>query len=98
MFRCEDTTLNDCSAYSTCTDEQDGYSCKCLNGFIDASPNKKLFPGRVCNKPTNISMPPDTFPRMDDLCDHQSPQACRPNEVIFTFTNSVNIEVVIGLC
>ncbi|KAI6183966.1 hypothetical protein M3Y97_00545400 [Aphelenchoides bicaudatus] len=78
---CEDSTLHDCSAQASCTDEEDGYSCKCNAGFTDASPNLKLYPGRICNKPSNISLPPTTFPKMDDLCDPNSQRACRPNEV-----------------
>ncbi|KAI6242641.1 hypothetical protein M3Y99_00168900 [Aphelenchoides fujianensis] len=68
--------------------ERFGVDChedaRCVDtaGFVDASPDVKRAPGRVCNRPTNSSAPPPSFPLMDhDLCDPNSARACRPNEI-----------------
>lgn len=33
---------------SECVDLTDGYTCKCISGFIDVSSSANLPPGRVC--------------------------------------------------
>ncbi|KAI6194473.1 hypothetical protein M3Y96_01128600 [Aphelenchoides besseyi] len=82
LNECESPTLNSCHQNAQCEDTDDGYTCHCMPGFVDASADTNRFPGRICNRPTAASKPPETFPRMDqDLCDPNSQRACRPNEV-----------------
>lgn len=42
---CDNPQLNDCSRFADCFDKQNGYECKCRNGYHDESP---LTPGRNC--------------------------------------------------
>uniref|UniRef100_A0A913I4D2 EGF-like domain-containing protein n=1 Tax=Strongyloides stercoralis TaxID=6248 RepID=A0A913I4D2_STRER len=52
---CLDSTKNDCDPYGICIENNsnDGYTCKCRDGYIDQSPNKILKPGRVCTELIN---------------------------------------------
>uniref|UniRef100_A0A914C217 Uncharacterized protein n=1 Tax=Acrobeloides nanus TaxID=290746 RepID=A0A914C217_9BILA len=46
-YPCQD--LNDCHAYSTCrVTGPETYTCECLPGYVDRSPDVKNKPGRVC--------------------------------------------------
>ncbi|OZC08479.1 hypothetical protein X798_04540 [Onchocerca flexuosa] len=47
---CDDPTLNDCDSpdRAICTDTDEGYLCRCRQGFLDISPNITSKPGRLC--------------------------------------------------
>ncbi|KAK0416184.1 hypothetical protein QR680_012332 [Steinernema hermaphroditum] len=47
---CDNPTLNDCDSpdRAICTDTDDGYVCRCRQGFLDISPNIAQKPGRLC--------------------------------------------------
>lgn len=47
---CDNPTLNDCDSpdRAICTDTDDGYICRCRQGFLDISPNIATKPGRLC--------------------------------------------------
>lgn len=72
---CLDKSQNDCSDNAVCEDASEGYTCHCQPGFVDASPNITVYPGRVCNKPKSpdVYSPPSTLPQvilrtMLDVC------------------------------
>ncbi|KHN76197.1 Transmembrane cell adhesion receptor mua-3 [Toxocara canis] len=47
---CDNPTLNDCDSpdRAICTDTDEGYLCRCRQGFLDISPNIATKPGRLC--------------------------------------------------
>lgn len=47
---CDNPTLNDCDSpdRAICTDTDEGYLCRCRQGFLDISPNIAQKPGRLC--------------------------------------------------
>lgn len=47
---CDNPTLNDCDSpdRAVCTDTDDGYMCRCRQGFLDISPSISVKPGRLC--------------------------------------------------
>ncbi|CAB3403060.1 unnamed protein product [Caenorhabditis bovis] len=47
---CDNPTLNDCDSpdRAICTDTDDGYMCRCRQGFLDISPMIQTKPGRLC--------------------------------------------------
>uniref|UniRef100_A0AC34QH72 Uncharacterized protein n=1 Tax=Panagrolaimus sp. JU765 TaxID=591449 RepID=A0AC34QH72_9BILA len=55
---CDNPTLNDCDSpdRAICTDTDEGYLCRCRQGFLDISPNIATKPGRLC-KPRMFSFP-----------------------------------------
>ncbi|XP_045896630.1 uromodulin-like 1 [Micropterus dolomieu] len=51
---------NDCSQWATCTNTNASYTCVCLDGFIDKTPER---PGRACEAiPTSETMTPPLIP------------------------------------
>lgn len=47
---CQFPHLNDCHQNAECIDKEDGYECKCYQGFKDGSPDR---PGRLCKQMIN---------------------------------------------
>uniref|UniRef100_A0A7E4VNX4 Transmembrane cell adhesion receptor mua-3 n=1 Tax=Panagrellus redivivus TaxID=6233 RepID=A0A7E4VNX4_PANRE len=47
---CDNPTLNDCDSpdRAICTDTDEGYLCRCRQGFLDISPHIQTKPGRLC--------------------------------------------------
>ncbi|KAI6201465.1 hypothetical protein M3Y96_00844600 [Aphelenchoides besseyi] len=79
---CLDGSRNDCSDNAICEDTKESYLCTCKSGFVDASNNITHYPGRVCNKPTKISIDSqhaDTSLSLDS-CDPARPK-CGANEI-----------------
>lgn len=60
---CQLPHLNDCHQNANCTDLEDGYECKCREGFEDRSPGR---PGRVCQQKVNE-------------CENPALNSCDPN-------------------
>ncbi|KAL3070193.1 hypothetical protein niasHT_039386 [Heterodera trifolii] len=52
---CDNPTLNDCDSpdRAICTDTDEGYMCRCRQGFLDISPNITIKPGRLCKSLEN---------------------------------------------
>ncbi|CAI4230491.1 unnamed protein product [Auanema sp. JU1783] len=50
--QCSDSSLNSCDKNADCVQLPDGYTCKCINGYVDVSSNANLPPGRVCTLST----------------------------------------------
>ncbi|KAI1731796.1 calcium-binding EGF domain-containing protein [Ditylenchus destructor] len=52
---CDNPSLNDCDSpdRAICTDTDDGYLCRCRQGYLDISPNIANRPGRLCKQLTN---------------------------------------------
>ncbi|CAD5215432.1 unnamed protein product [Bursaphelenchus okinawaensis] len=52
---CDNPSLNDCDSpdRAICTDTDEGYLCRCRQGFLDISPNIGSKPGRLCKKLEN---------------------------------------------
>ncbi|KHJ80813.1 EGF-like domain protein [Oesophagostomum dentatum] len=44
------TTNNECSQFAKCVDLTEGYTCQCLEGYVDVSSKHKLPPGRRCSQ------------------------------------------------
>lgn len=44
---CRFPHLNDCHQNAECIDKEDGYECKCHQGFMDMKPER---PGRLCKQ------------------------------------------------
>uniref|UniRef100_A0A915D433 Transmembrane cell adhesion receptor mua-3 n=1 Tax=Ditylenchus dipsaci TaxID=166011 RepID=A0A915D433_9BILA len=84
---CLDAKLNDCDENSICEDAKEGYTCKCKQGFVDASSNTTHYPGRTCNKPNDIGQNQQNDPQK---CDPAVPNTCGPNAAC----NDVNGEPV----
>lgn len=59
-------------------------------GFVDASANSALYPGRVCNKPEK-ELIVSTAESSLDQCDPTKPNPCKLNEIC---TDKVNGEFV----
>jgi len=49
---CDNPSLNDCDTpdRAICTDTDEGYSCRCKQGFLDVSPDTARKPGRICKQ------------------------------------------------
>lgn len=49
---CDNPSLNDCDSpdRAICTDTDEGYLCRCRQGFLDISPDISHRPGRLCKK------------------------------------------------
>lgn len=47
---CDNPSLNDCDSpdRAICIETDDGYLCRCRQGFYDISPDKSSKPGRLC--------------------------------------------------
>ena len=47
---CDNPSLNDCDSpdRAICTDTDDGYLCRCRQGFLDISPDPRSRPGQLC--------------------------------------------------
>ncbi|VDM66969.1 unnamed protein product [Strongylus vulgaris] len=45
---CSDARYNDCSPHARCIDKTVGYTCRCVPGFADVSPEGLKRPGRQC--------------------------------------------------
>ncbi|VDM14208.1 unnamed protein product [Wuchereria bancrofti] len=39
----------------------EGYTCQCLDGFVDLSENPELKPGRICQKEINECADPSNY-------------------------------------
>uniref|UniRef100_A0A914CT96 Uncharacterized protein n=1 Tax=Acrobeloides nanus TaxID=290746 RepID=A0A914CT96_9BILA len=52
---CLDSSRNDCHPAAICSETQneDGYTCRCRDGYIDQSPGKDRRPGRICVEQVN---------------------------------------------
>lgn len=52
---CDNPSLNDCDSpdRAICTDTDEGYLCRCRQGFLDISPDTARKPGRLC-KPRKL--------------------------------------------
>jgi hypothetical protein len=50
---CADRSLNTCDESADCIDTHQGYSCRCIPGFVDVSTSANLPPGRVCTVQTS---------------------------------------------
>ncbi|KAF7632829.1 hypothetical protein Mgra_00007760 [Meloidogyne graminicola] len=52
---CDNPALNDCDLpdHAICTDTDEGYTCRCRQGFLDISPNVTHKPGRLCKQLEN---------------------------------------------
>uniref|UniRef100_A0A183C216 EGF-like domain-containing protein n=1 Tax=Globodera pallida TaxID=36090 RepID=A0A183C216_GLOPA len=52
---CDNPTLNDCDSpdRAICTDTDEGYMCRCRQGFLDISPNITTKAGRLCKSLEN---------------------------------------------
>lgn len=53
---CLDSARNDCHNQAICseTKNEDGYTCRCRDGYVDQSPDTVQKPGRVCIEQVNI--------------------------------------------
>uniref|UniRef100_A0A915PRP0 Uncharacterized protein n=1 Tax=Setaria digitata TaxID=48799 RepID=A0A915PRP0_9BILA len=58
---CDQQRLNDCHQNATCIDQTEGYTCRCLHGFVDVSENPQSKPGRICQKEVNECANPSNF-------------------------------------
>ncbi|GMS89864.1 hypothetical protein PENTCL1PPCAC_12039, partial [Pristionchus entomophagus] len=47
---CASADLNDCSPNARCIDRPSGYACRCMDDFVDLSPEGAKRPGRVCQQ------------------------------------------------
>ncbi|CAH1248265.1 TECTA [Branchiostoma lanceolatum] len=56
---CANGTDNDCSPYANCNNTVGGFSCSCLDGFLDNSTDSTR-PGRICVNITKPSAAPPT--------------------------------------
>lgn len=47
---CLDANRNDCHPAAICSESNnaDGYTCRCRDGYVDQSPDKQGRPGRIC--------------------------------------------------
>uniref|UniRef100_A0AC35GEY8 Notch n=1 Tax=Panagrolaimus sp. PS1159 TaxID=55785 RepID=A0AC35GEY8_9BILA len=47
---CLDSNRNDCDPAAICSETQDadGYTCRCRDGYVDQSPDTNRRPGRIC--------------------------------------------------
>lgn len=50
--------MNDCALKSTCEPNGPLFNCKCLDGFLDKSPDKSK-PGRVCVMEEHVCQDPN---------------------------------------
>lgn len=50
---CLDRSLNTCDESADCIDTPQGYSCRCIPGYVDVSTSANLPPGRVCTVQTS---------------------------------------------
>lgn len=74
-------TLNECSSNALCEDAKESYTCRCKEGFVDASPNVTHYPGRVCNKPTTSDGNTTTqAPFIIEQCDPKAAKPCGGRE------------------
>ncbi|KHJ44769.1 EGF-like domain protein [Trichuris suis] len=72
---------HDCSSNAICKDEEEGYSCRCREGFVDKSPNILALPGRVCEAEVTV--------QQDSVCDVEDANSCdvSKNEVCRLINN-----------
>ncbi|PIO55118.1 calcium binding EGF domain protein, partial [Teladorsagia circumcincta] len=47
---CAEARLNNCSPNAKCIDKAVGYTCRCVPGFVDTSPEGARQPGRICTQ------------------------------------------------
>ncbi|KIH57316.1 calcium binding EGF domain protein [Ancylostoma duodenale] len=69
---CDNPTLNDCDSpdRAICTDTDDGYMCRCRQGFLDISPNIATKPGRLCKPLQNeCALGTDDCARDGGICE-----------------------------
>ncbi|KRZ75495.1 Transmembrane cell adhesion receptor mua-3, partial [Trichinella papuae] len=68
---------HDCSPNASCIDEDEGYTCRCLPGFVDRSDSPLNLPGRVCLKKPSVLM--DSSCSISDVnsCDKEKNEICR---------------------
>ncbi|PIO72504.1 calcium binding EGF domain protein, partial [Teladorsagia circumcincta] len=50
---CAEARLNNCSPNAKCIDKAVGYTCRCVPGFVDTSPEGARQPGRICTQLVN---------------------------------------------
>ncbi|KAM3722540.1 Transmembrane matrix receptor [Dirofilaria immitis] len=58
---CTERRLNDCHQNAICIDQTEGYTCRCLQGFVDVSEDQESRPGRICQEDVNECADPSNY-------------------------------------
>uniref|UniRef100_A0A914WTS8 EGF-like domain-containing protein n=1 Tax=Plectus sambesii TaxID=2011161 RepID=A0A914WTS8_9BILA len=88
---CQFPHLNDCHQNANCTDLEEGYQCKCQEGFEDRSPSR---PGRVCQQKVNECENPalNSCDPNADCIDEQQGYKCKCRAGFFDVSPSPNLQ------
>lgn len=82
LNECLDRHLNDCDPLAQCEDLPRGFQCKCPLNFLDASPEPRQKPGRLCRRKVNECLTPSLHncSRFADCTDLDEGYLCRCRE------------------